>query len=113
MCYHRQVIRVVEYLDSDGRSPFAAWFSEVEARAAAKVSVALERISQGNLSHVKGVGSGLLEYRIDYGPGYRIYFGRDGDQLVILLAGGTKKRQQADIDAAQARWRDYKLRKGC
>ena len=58
----------------------------------------------GNLSNVKSVGSGLLEYRIDYGPGYRIYFGRDGERLIILLAGGTKKRQQADIATALVRW---------
>jgi putative addiction module killer protein len=106
------MIQVVEYIDQNGDSPFAAWFSAIEPRAASKVFVALERLSQGNLSNVKGVGGGLLEYRIDYGPGYRIYFGRDGERLVILLAGGTKKRQQADIEAAQRRWQDYKLRKG-
>lgn len=66
----------------------------------------------GNLSNVKSVGSGLLEYRIDYGPGYRIYFGRDGERLIILLAGGTKKRQQADIATALMRWSEYKQRKG-
>lgn len=59
----------------------------------------------------RGWGEGVLEYRIDYGPGYRIYFGRDGDRLVILVAGGTKKRQQADIKTAQARWAEYKKRK--
>ena len=104
-------MRLIEYLDRQGESPFATWFSTIESRAASKVTVALVRIAQGNLSNVKSVGAGLLEYRIDYGPGYRIYFGRDGEQLVILLAGGTKKRQQADIEAAQARWRDYKQRK--
>jgi putative addiction module killer protein len=57
---------------------------------------------------VKGVGSGVLEYRIDFGPGYRIYFGKDGDQLVILLGGGSKKRQQHDIAAAIALWPSYK-----
>jgi putative addiction module killer protein len=58
------------------------------------------------------VGSGLLEYRIDFGPGYRVYFGRDGDELIVLVGGGTKKRQQHDIETALARWRDYKRRKG-
>jgi putative addiction module killer protein len=62
-------------------------------QAAAKVATALERIADGNLSNVKGVGGGVLECRVDFGLGYRIYFGRDGGQLVILLAGGTKKRQ--------------------
>jgi len=60
---------------------------------------------------MKGVGSGVLEFRIDFGPGYRIYFGKDGERLVILLGGGTKKRQQQDIETALARWQDYKRRK--
>jgi phage-related protein len=67
--------------------------------------------SRWSFSNVKGVGSGVLEYRIDFGPGYRIYFGKDGDVLVILLGGGTKKGQQHDIAAAHARWKDYKQRK--
>jgi putative addiction module killer protein len=75
------------------------------------VTVALTRIGLGNLSNVKGVQSGLFEYRIDFGPGYRIYFGRDGEDIVVLVAGGTKKRQQLDIDAAKQRWADYKRRK--
>jgi putative addiction module killer protein len=73
--------------------------------------VALTRIEQSNWSNVKGVGSGVLEYRINFGPGYRIYFGKDGDLLVILLAGGTKQSQQRDIDVAIRRWQDYKQRK--
>ena len=71
---------------------------DLNAAAAAKVAVALARLEQGNLSNAKGVGEGVLEYRIDWGPGYRVYFGRDGDVLVILLTGGTKQRQQRDID---------------
>ena len=59
----------------------------------------------------RSVGEGVLEFRLDFGPGYRVYFGRDGDVLVILLAGGAKRRQQRDITAAQARWADYKRRK--
>jgi putative addiction module killer protein len=80
-------------------------------RAAVKVTTALERIADGNLSNVKPVGAGVLEYRIDFGPGYRPYFGRDGDRLVILVGGGTKKRQQADINAAKAHWADYNRRR--
>jgi putative addiction module killer protein len=68
-------------------------------------------MEQGNFSNAKGVGEGVLEYKIDFGPGYRVYFGRDGDTIVILLTGGTKKRQQRDIDTAKAYWRDYKLSK--
>jgi putative addiction module killer protein len=65
----------------------------------------------GNFSNVKGVGSGVFECRIDFGPGYRVYFGKDGERLVILLGGGTKKRQQQEINAALANWQDYKRRK--
>lgn len=105
------MLEIREYLEPDGHSPFGAWFADLDAPAAAKITVALARIGQGNLSNVKGVGEGVLEYRIDFGPGLRVYFGRDGDVLVILLAGGTKKRQQRDIESAQARWTDYKQRK--
>ena len=105
------MLNVREYQEEDGTSPFAEWFTALDATAAAKITVVLARIEQGNLSNVKGVGEGVLEYRLDFGPGYRVYFGRDGDVLVILLAGGTKKRQQRDIEAAQARWAAYKRRK--
>ncbi len=59
----------------------------------------------------KGVGAGVFEHRIDFGPGYRIYFGKDGYALVILLGGGTKRRQRQDVDSARGPWRDYKRRK--
>lgn len=104
-------MEIREFLDGHGRSPFALWFEGLEPMAAVKVTTAITRMSLGNLSNAKGVGEGVLEYRIDYGPGYRIYFGRDGDRLIILLAGGTKKRQQADIKAAHARWVEYRKRK--
>jgi putative addiction module killer protein len=80
----------------------------LESVARAKVTTAIARIEQGNLSNVEAVGEGVLEYKIDFGPGYRVYFGRDGDVLVILLYGGTKKRQRRDIATAIACWRDYK-----
>jgi putative addiction module killer protein len=96
------------YVGADGRSPFARWFDDLNAIAAARIVRALARVEQGNLSSVKSVGGGVLEFRIDFGPGYRIYFGRDGEQLVILLAGGTKKRQPSDIDAAIRFWQEYK-----
>lgn len=100
-----------EYLEAGGRSPFRSWFDALDPTAAARITVALARIEQGNFSSAKSVGEGVLEYRIDFGPGYRVYFGRDGDVLVILLGGGTKRRQQRDIDDAKARWSDYKRRK--
>jgi putative addiction module killer protein len=83
----------------------------LDSTARAKVAAALLRMEQGNLSNVKSVGQGVLEYKIDFGPGYRVYFGRDGEVLVMLLTGGTKKRQQRDITDAAAYWRDYKQSK--
>ncbi len=105
------MIDVREYLDTKGNSPYAAWFDSLNAEAAAKVATALARISLGNFSNVEGVGSGVFEYKLDYGPGYRIYFGKDGETFVILLGGGTKRRQHRDINAALANWQDYKRRK--
>src|ERR1700680_3376569 len=105
------MVEVREYLDRSGRSPFAAWSDRLNREAAAKVAAALARIQQGNFSNSKGIGAGTYEYRIDFGPGYRIYFGKDGDKLVILVGGGRKKRQQEDIAPALARWPDYKERR--
>ena len=102
---------VVEYLDAAGRSPFGVWFDDLDVEAAIKVRRAIARIEAGNFGDAKPVGKGVVERRIDAGPGFRIYFGRVGGELVILLAGGTKKRQQQDIEAAQRYWADYKHRK--
>lgn len=101
----------IRYYVSGDKQPFADWFSGLDPIARAKVTRAVARLQQGNLSNVKPVGEGVLEYRIDFGPGYRVYFGRDGEVLIILLTGGTKKRQQSDIDAAHAYWRDYRQSK--
>jgi putative addiction module killer protein len=87
------VAELLECVDARGISPFAEWRES------------------GNFSAVKGVGAGVFELRLDFGPGYRVYFGKDGEQLVVLLGGGTKKRQQADIVAAQALWRQYRRTK--
>ena len=105
------MIEVKEHLDAEGNSPYAKWFNRLNVTAAVKVTTAVHRMEQGNFSNVKDVGAGVYEYRIDFGPGYRIYFGKDRDRLVILLAGGTRKRQDADIAAAKGHWRDYKRRK--
>ncbi|AWV20023.1 putative cytosolic protein (plasmid) [Roseomonas mucosa] len=106
-----RVLELRYYLAGDGKGPFETWFVTLDSQARAKVTVALARLEQGNTSSLKGVGEGVLESRIDWGPGYRVYLGRDGDTLVILLTGGTKKRQQRDIDAAQAMWADYRRRR--
>ena len=101
-------ITIVEYVGEDGKSPFARWFSRIDATAAAKVSTALYRIEQGNVSNIKSVGKGIFECKIDFGPGYRIYFGWQSDTLVILLGGGAKKTQDRDIKLAYQHWLRYK-----
>lgn len=104
-------VRVLEYLDRSGRSTWRRWFNDLDAQAAAKVGTALYRLGQGNFSTVEGVGGGVFEAKIDFGPGYRIYFGKNGETVVILLGGSTKKRQSAAIGAAHKAWVDYKQRK--
>lgn len=103
-------LTVVAYVRADGANPYRAWFDSLHAQAAAKVTTAVVRLELGNLSRVKWIGT-IGEYRIDWGPGYRIYFGEDGDKLIILLGGGTKQRQQTDIDRAKAMWTEYRARK--
>lgn len=104
-------MRIVQYETENGDCPFAKWFNNLDARAAVKVRAAIARMETGNKGDVKPVGEGVSERRIDYGPGYRLYFGKDGDMLVLLLNGGTKKRQQKDIEDAKRYWKDYKRRK--
>lgn len=105
------MVEVREYIDSRGRSPFSRWFNSLDSASAAKVRTVLARIEAGNLADVRGLGGGLLERRVHTGPGYRVYFGRDGDSLVILLGGGAKARQHQDIDDARRLWREYRRRK--
>jgi putative addiction module killer protein len=99
------------FVDHAGRAPIQIWIDALNKHAQAKVAVALTRLAKGNRSQVKGLGGGVAELRVDWGPGYRIYFGQDGQTLVILLGGGTKKRQAEDIATAKARWVEYKERK--
>lgn len=105
------MIRRHEYLDRLGRNPFRRWRDDLDDVAAAKVAIALDRLSQGNVSGVKSIGGGVNELKIDFGPGYRVYFGWEGAALIILLGGGVKKRQQQDIASARESWADYKRRK--
>jgi putative addiction module killer protein len=107
----KAMVHLREYLDCNGRSPFAEWRSELDPEARRKVTTALYRVGLGNFSTVQGVGAGVFECRINFGPGYRVYFGKDGEQIVVLLGGGTKHRQQNDIGLAHGRWEDYKKRK--
>ncbi|MGH7032562.1 MAG: type II toxin-antitoxin system RelE/ParE family toxin [Stellaceae bacterium] len=103
-------LAIVEYVRADGSNPYRTWFDRLDAHAAAKIATATLRLEMGNTSNVKWIGT-LGEYRIDWGPGYRIYLGKDGDSLIILLGGGTKKRQQVDIERAKGLWAEYKTRK--
>ena len=103
-------IRVEEYLREDESSPYRKWFDDLEANAAAKVTTALVRLEMGNTSNVKWF-DGIGEFRIDWGPGYRIYLAKDGEVLVILFGGGTKKSQKKDIEKAKALHAEYKQRK--
>lgn len=101
-----------EYITPEGKSPFGKWFESLNAAAAAKVATTIKRMEQGNFSTSESVGSGVWEAKIDFGPGYRIYYGKDGEKIIILLAGGIKKRQQQDIVKAKELWLEFKKRKG-
>jgi putative addiction module killer protein len=103
-------MNVQEYLNKDGSSPYQEWFDALDAMAAAKVAVAKSRLELGNTSNIKWF-DGIGEYRIDWGPGYRIYLLQDGKQLIVLLGGGTKRNQQSDIEHAKRLSQDYKQRK--
>ena len=105
------MIEIRLYIDRSGRSPFDRWFEKLNDSAKARIAVSLDRLERGNFSAAKPVGEGVSELRLDFGPGYRIYYGKDGEELVILLGGGTKKRQQIDIETAKALWQEFKQRK--
>lgn len=103
-------IRVEEYLREDGSSPYRQWFDSLDPQGAAKVTTAKLRLELGNTSSIKWF-AGMGEYVIDWGPGYRIYLAMDGDSLIVLFGGGTKRGQQRDIDRAKALLAEYKARK--
>jgi putative addiction module killer protein len=105
------MIRVDEFITDKDVSPFRRWFDDLDSQAAAWVTIAINRFGEGNVSSAKSLGEGVSELRINRGPGYRIYFGWDSKVLVILLGGGTKRRQQSDIATALRHWREYKARK--
>jgi putative addiction module killer protein len=103
-------MKVVEYIRAGGSNPYRAWFDSLDVQAAAKIATARQRLEMGNTSSVKWIGV-IAECRIDWGPGYRVYLAKDGEALIILLGGGTKKRQQADIERSRALFAEYKARK--
>jgi len=100
------------YQTKEKDSPFETWLDKLnDINAKARILQRIDRIELGNFGDCEPVGDGVHELRIDYGPGYRIYFGNDGKQLVILLCGGTKRRQEKDIKKAKEYWEDYNVRK--
>ncbi|KPA12402.1 addiction module protein [Candidatus Magnetomorum sp. HK-1] len=103
-------MRVKEYIREDGSCPYQQWFNKLNAKAAAKVSVAKVRLELGHTSSIKWF-QGIGEYKINWGPGYRVYLAQDGNDLIILFGGGTKKKQQSDIDKVKALHKEYKQRK--
>jgi putative addiction module killer protein len=100
-------LTVREYETPDGQSPFRAWLETLDRATRARIQARVLRFETGNLGDHKTVGRGVLEARVMFGPGYRIYFGRDGATLVVLLVGGSKATQARDIRNAQKYWRDY------
>jgi len=105
------MIEVREYVDSRGRLPFREWFRSLDAAVRLKVNTSILRIAEGNVSNLKFLRDGVFEYKINCGPGYRVYLAKQGEMFVILLGGGTKRRQDADIETALGRWQNYKNRR--
>jgi putative addiction module killer protein len=103
---HKQ-LEIKQYI-KNGRSPFAEWFNSLDAVTAARVDRYIRRLEAGNFGAAKLLQYGVSELRLDFGPGYRVYFGRDGNTIIILLGGGSKRRQPADIAAAIECWKRYK-----
>ena len=103
--------RVEVYVNQDGKEPFTEWLNGLrDAKDRARIRVRIDRVSLGNLGDCKSVGNGVRELRIDFGPGYRVYFAEDGPTIVLLLCGGDKSTQDRHVRTAKAFWEDYKRR---
>lgn len=104
-------LELVVYETPDGRSPFAEWLRRLKDRTAgARIRVRLARLRLGNMGDANSLGGGLHELRIDHGPGYRVYFGRSDERVILLLSGGSKRAQSRDIEQARTFWRDFRSR---
>jgi putative addiction module killer protein len=104
-------IELLEYLTEDGENPFHKWLISLKDRSVrARIRVRLNRVRLGDFGDCKPVGKGVSELRVDYGPGYRVYYGKSGMTIVILLCGGSKKSQSRDVQLAQAYWADFQRR---
>ena len=100
-------ISVREYLTQDGRNPFREWLETLDIAVRARVQARVLRFEMGNLGDHKSLGTGVWEARLMFGAGYRIYFGKDGNSIIILLIGGEKASQSQDISRAKSFWRAY------
>lgn len=101
-------MHILIYSLANGKEPFVRWLNSLKDNVAqAKIKSRLNRIRLGNLGDFKSVGGGVFELRIDFGPGYRVYFGKRGSELVLLLSGGSKKTQVQDIRNAKLYWEEY------
>lgn len=103
--------RIREYLSPDGSNPFREWVRTLPVTVAARVQARLFRVAEGNLGDFKPVGHGANELRLQFGPGYRVYFGFDGKAVIVLLGAGDKSSQRRDITTARRNWIDYRSRK--
>lgn len=100
---------VIVYETPEGECPYDEWLKSLRDRTAAdKITLRIRRVEQGNLGNYRSVGKGVCELKIDYGAGYRIYFGLIGNTIVILLCGGDKSTQDKDIIKAQEYWEEYR-----
>lgn len=98
--------RLEYYIEDDGSSPFLAWLSSLRDREAhARVSARLNRVKLGNFGVIKALGDGVIELKIDYGPGYRVYYAMNGKTVLLLLIGGDKTTQAKDIKVAKTYWK--------
>jgi putative addiction module killer protein len=100
-------LTVREYLTADGKNPFREWLRSLTKAGRARIQARVLRFELGNLGDHKSVGAGVWEARVMGGPGYRIYFGKDGVAIILLLVGGDKGSQTKDIARAQGFWRDF------
>jgi putative addiction module killer protein len=106
------VFEIRRYRKAAGEEPFTDWLSDLRDRQArARILARLERLEVGNFGDCRFVRDGVSELRIDWGPGYRVYYGRDGSALIVLLIGGDKRKQRADINKAVELWQQYESRK--
>ena len=102
-------IQLIEYQDHRGRIPFREWLDSLrDVQTRATIDARLTRVRRGNFGNCRSVGGGIQELKIDIGPGFRVYFGREGNDLVLLLCGGDKRSQSTDITRAKLYWADYK-----